>query len=168
MNVPDTMNLVAGLMQFVVAGYALRLNRIFGPDRVGWSLFCAFSLLALLHLAQTLSVFKTGEQSAITLETTYALISLLLLTGMAHIESLFKERLRLEQEELRLRAGLEAEVEKKTAHLTRAIEALQSEIDERKRMEAEVQAHVQLLEDTCHFVRTDRIHDTAALTHIRF
>jgi len=43
---------------------------------------------------------------------------------------------------------LEAEVEKKTIHLTRAIEALQAEIDERKRMEAEVEAHVELLDAT--------------------
>ena len=162
------MNLVAGLMQFVVAGYALRLNRIFGSDRVGWSLFAAFSLLALLHLAQSLSVFKTGAESAVTLETTYALISLLLLTGMAHIESLFKERLRLEQEEARLRAGLEAEVRKQTAHLTRAIEVLQAEIDERKRMEAEVAAHVQLLDDTRHLLKIELNHDTEALAHIRF
>jgi hypothetical protein len=40
---------------------------------------------------------------------------------------LFKERLRFEQEELRLRAKLEAEVQKKTIHLTCAIEALQAE-----------------------------------------
>ncbi|MDR3455838.1 MAG: hypothetical protein P4N60_00210 [Verrucomicrobiae bacterium] len=162
------MNLVAGLMQFVVAGYALRLNRTFGPDRVGWSLFAAFSLLALLHLAQSTAVFNAGEQSAVTMETTYALISLLLLTGMAHIESLFKERLRLEQEEARLRAGLETEVQKKTAHLTRAIEALQAEIDERKRMEAEVQAHVQLLDDTQLLLRKGRNHDAEMVANIRF
>jgi C4-dicarboxylate-specific signal transduction histidine kinase len=131
----------------------LRLNRAFGPDRVGWSLFSAFSLLALLHLAQSLTFFKSEEHSTTTMQATYALISLLMLTGMAHIEALFKERLRLEQEETRLRAGLELEVEKKTRHLTRAIEALQAEIDERKRMEAEVAAHIELLE-TSHFRRS--------------
>jgi len=146
MNVPDVMDMITGALQFAVAGYALRLNRTFGPDRVGWSLFCAFSLLALLHLTQSLAIFNTEQQSAMTMEVMYSLISLLLLTGMAHIEALFKERLRLEQEEIRLRAGLEAEVEKKTIHLTRAIEALQAEIDERKRMEAEVEAHVELLD----------------------
>jgi len=167
MAIPDTMNLVAGMMQFIVAGYALRLNRIFGSDRVGWSLFCAFALLALLHLAQSFAVFKTGEQSVITMEATYALISLLLLTGMAHIESLFKERLRLEQEEIRLRAGLEAEVEKKTAHLMRAIEVLQAEIDERKRMEAEVAAHVELL-GTVHIAKRTEPGGPETLDHIRF
>ena len=167
MHTPDVMNLVAGALQFVVAGYALRLNRVFGTDRVGWSLFCAFTLLALLHLAQSLEIFKSEEQSGTTLETTYALISLLLLTGMAHIESLFKERLRLEQEELRLRAQLEIEVGKKTRHLTLAMEALQAEIDERKRMEAEVEAHVELL-DTVHRTRSDFNNQAELTAHIRF
>jgi len=168
MNIPDSMNVVAGLMQFVVAGYALRLNRVFGPARVGWSLFCAFALLALLHLAQTMNVFATGEQSVATLEAMYALISLLLLTGMAHIETLFKERARLEREEIRLRASLEAEVQKKTIHLTRAIEALQAEIDERKRMEAEVEAHVELLGHTQLLKKLEPEDRAATLAHIRF
>src|SRR5258708_27953587 len=102
------------------------MSRIFGPERVGWSLFWGFALLALLHLAQSFAVFKTGEQSVITMEATYALISLLLLTGMAHIESLFKERLRLEQEKIRLRPGLVAEVAKKTPPLMPANQALQA------------------------------------------
>ena len=167
MSIPDLMNLFAGGLQFVVAGYALRLNRIFGPDRVGWSLFSAFSLLALLHLAQSLAIFKSAESSATTMAATYALISLLLLTGMAHIEALFKERLRLEQEEARLRAALELEVKKQTAHLTRAIEVLQAEIDARKQMEAEVKAHVELLEAARRSAaEPDR--DTETLVRVRF
>jgi hypothetical protein len=144
-NLHDLLNLVAGALQFVVAGYALRLNRVFGPARVGWSLFCAFALLALLHLFQSVPIAHAEQQSATTLEVIYSLISLLLLAGLAHIEALFKERLRFEQEELRLRAGLEAEVQKKTAYLTRAIEALQDEIDERKLMATELEAHIELL-----------------------
>src|ERR1035438_6508108 len=111
MNLDGLLNLVAGALQCVVAGYALRLNRVFGPARVGWSLFCAFSLLALLHLFQSAPISGGEEESATTLEVMYSLISLLLLAGLAHIEALFKERLRFEQEELRLRAGLEAEVQ---------------------------------------------------------
>ena len=34
MNIHDLMNWLAGGLQFVVAGYALRLNRVFGPVRV--------------------------------------------------------------------------------------------------------------------------------------
>ena len=145
MNMHELMNLIAGGLQFIVAVYALRLNRVFGPNRVGWSLFCAFSLLALLHLFQTFSFLHLENTSVISMEVMYALISLLLLASMAHIESLFRERRRLEQKEIQLRAQLEVEVQMKTQHLTRAIEALQAEVDERRRMEAEVEAHVELL-----------------------
>ena len=133
------MGYITGALQFAVAGYALRLNRIFGTARVGWSLFWAFALLALLHLFQSIALFNSGAPLGVEIEVMYSLISLLLLTGMVHIETLLKERLRMEREELRLRAELESEVKKKTAYLSRAIEELQSEIDGRKRMEAEIE-----------------------------
>ena len=140
------MSFIASALQFAVAGYALRLNRIFGTARVGWSLFWAFSLLALLHLFQSVELFSAGAPLGNEVEVMYALISLLMLTGMVHIETLLKERLRMEREEKRLRAGLESEIKKKTAHLTRAIEELQLEIDGRKRMEAEAEkTHKELL-----------------------
>ena len=145
-NFPQVMSFIASALQFVVAGYALRLNRIFGTARVGWSLFWAFSLLALLHLIQSIALFNAGAPLGVEIEVMYALISLLMLTGMVHIETLLKERLRMEREEKRLRAELESEVKKKTAHLTRAIEELQAEIDGRKLMEAEVEkTHKELL-----------------------
>jgi uncharacterized protein YlxW (UPF0749 family) len=136
---PQVMEFITGALQFLVAGYALRLNRIFGTARVGWSLFWAFALLALLHLFQSITSFNSGAPLGVEIEVMYSLISLLLLTGMVHIETLLKERLRLEREEQRLRAELESEVKKKTAYLSRAIEELQSEIDGRKRMEAEIE-----------------------------
>src|ERR1035438_571713 len=143
---PQVMGFVTGALQFSVAGYALRLNRIFGMARVGWSLFWAFSLLALLHWRQPIAFFNTGATLGVEIDVMYSLISLLLLTGMVHIETLLKERLRREQEEERLRSGLESQVKQKTAHLTRAIEELQSEIDGRKRVEAEVEkTHKELL-----------------------
>jgi uncharacterized protein YlxW (UPF0749 family) len=142
----EVMSFIASLLQFIVAGYALRLNRIFGTARVGWSLFWAFSLLALLHLFQSIELFNVGAPLGVEVEVMYALISLLMLTGMVHIETLLKERLRLEREEKRLRNELESEIKKKTAHLTRAIEELQLEIDGRKRMEAEIEkTHKELL-----------------------
>jgi hypothetical protein len=136
---PQVMGFITGALQFSVAGYALRLNRIFGTARVGWSLFWAFALLALLHLFQSISSFNSGEPLGVEIEVMYSLISLLLLTGMVHIETLLKERLRLERAEQRLRVELEAEVKKKTAYLSRALEELQSEMDGRKRMEAEIE-----------------------------
>ena len=143
---PQVMGFITGALQFAVAGYALRLNRVFGTARVGWSLFWAFALLALLHLFQSIMSFNSGESLGVEIEVIYSLISLLLLTGMVHIETLLKERLRMEREELRLRTELESEVKKKTAYLTRALEELQSEIDGRKRVEAEVEkTHKELL-----------------------
>jgi len=136
---PQVMGFITGALQFAVAGYALRLNRIFGMARVGWSLFWAFALLALLHLFQSVTSFNSDVPLGVEIEVMYSLISLLLLTGMVHIETLLKERLRMERAEQRLRAELESEVKKKTAYLSRAIEELQSEIDGRKRMEAEVE-----------------------------
>ncbi len=136
---PQIMGFITGALQFAVAGYALRLNRIFGTARVGWSLFWAFTLLALLHLFQSIPWFNSDEPLGLEIEVMYSLISLLLLTGMVHIETLLKERMRLEREEQHLRSELESEVKKKTAYLTRALEELQSEIDGRKRVEAEVE-----------------------------
>jgi PAS domain S-box-containing protein len=146
MSLPAVIALVPGLLQFIVAGYALRLNRIFGTARVGWSLFWAFSLLALLHVFQSATSLRNGTPVGTEIEAIYALISLLLLTGMVHIETLLRERLRAEQEEKRLQDGLEFMVKQKTAHLSRAIEDLQLEIAERKKAEVQIGEQSRLLD----------------------
>jgi len=137
MNFTTVMGFIAGLLQFVVAGYALRLTRVFGTKRVGWSLFWAFLLLALLHSMQSIMRGGFGPELGVKVDVMNALISMLLLIGMVHLEALLKERIRVEREEQRMRAELESEVKKKTAYLMRAIEELQVEMDERKRMETE-------------------------------
>jgi hypothetical protein len=139
MNFTEIMGYVTGVLQFSVAGYALRLNRLFGTARVGWSLFWAFFLLALLHLMQSVMPVGTGAELGIKVDVMYGLVSLLLLTSMAHLETVLKERARAEREEKRLRVELEWEVQKKTAYLTRAIEELQTEIDGRKQAEEETE-----------------------------
>jgi hypothetical protein len=129
----------AGMLQFVVAVYALRLNCLFGTARVGWSLFCAFSLLALLHLVQSFTPFNPAASSGgIKVEMMDALVSLLLFVNLVHLETLLKERLRTEIKERQMRAELELDVKKKSAYLLKAIEQLQAEMDERKRLEAEM------------------------------
>jgi hypothetical protein len=138
MSFPVATGLIPGLLQFFVAGYALRLNRIFGTARVGWSLFWAFSLLALLHFVKVLMSFNTGTPLGDEAEVIFSLASLLLLIGMIHNETLLRERLRVEQVENRMQDKLEFQVKEKTAHLTRAIEDLQLEIAERERLEGEV------------------------------
>lgn len=136
MNLTEVVAFVTGLLQFTVACYALRLDRQFGVSRVGWSLFCAFFLMALLHLGQSLMPSVGMADLGVTMNVMYALISLLLLTSMAHLETVLKERARVEQAERQLRTELEWEVQKKTACLMRAIEELETEMDERKQAEA--------------------------------
>ena len=131
--------IIAGILQLIVAAYALRLNRRYGTARVGWSLFGAFSLMALLHLVQAVTPLNGGESSGIKIEVMYSLIALLLFVSMAHLETLLKERLHTEQVERQMRAELESEVKRKTAHLVRANDQLQAEMAERKRMDAEVE-----------------------------
>jgi two-component system, NtrC family, sensor kinase len=124
MNFENAMTLSAGVLQFAVACYALRLNRIFGAPRVGWSLFAAFAAMALLRLLLSLDLFKgliDGGRS----EIVYVITSILLLTGMMHLESLLKERRRVEGAEQVAQAKLESQVREQTAELIRANEALE-------------------------------------------
>jgi C4-dicarboxylate-specific signal transduction histidine kinase len=146
------MSLAAGLLQFAVACYALRLNRIFGAKRVGWSLFVAFSAMALLRLLLSLDWFR-GVVVGVRAEVVYALISVLLLTGMVHLEALLKERQRVEDVEQKAQSKLESQVREQTAELIRANEELQGtaatlkvEIAQRERTQAEMEkTHKELL-----------------------
>lgn len=135
MNEPHLIGCIASALQFIVAIYALRLNRRFGTAQVGWSLFGAFSLLALLQLVQA-TLTNPGADPTLMVNVTYVLISFLLLLGMVHLGSMLKERARAERLELDLRGKLESEVKSKTAHLTRAIEELMKEIEQTKRLSA--------------------------------
>jgi hypothetical protein len=128
------MGVIASALQFLVAAHALWLNRRYGTNRVGWSLFGAFSLLALLQLVQVCPSFDVWADTGVKINATYVLVSFLMLIGMVHLESMLRERLRREKAELKLRAELESEVKSKTAHLTRAIEELMKEMEETKRM----------------------------------
>jgi len=150
---PDLVLVVAGLLQLCVAVYAMRLNRVFGPARVGWSLFAAFLLLAVLHLVQAVTQPTLAVGVQLDYEVVYALISLLLLTGMAHLHGVLRQQQNVlrEQEcrkqlEEQLRNHLEEEVQKKTVHLNQAIEELQSEIEMRKKAESQVREQARLLD----------------------
>ena len=127
---------VAGILQLLVAVYALRLHRAFGMARVGWSLFCAFGLLALLHFTQAAAIY--APNAAAGLGSIFLLVPLLLFVGMMHLETMLQKRALQEQVESQRRAELELEVKKKTAYLMRAMEGLDSEMAERKRMETKV------------------------------
>jgi signal transduction histidine kinase/ActR/RegA family two-component response regulator len=141
----DMISLLAGLLQLAVACYALRLNRMFGTSRVGWSLCSAFALLALLHLTQSLESIGLRLSIGFEVNVIYVLISLLLLIALAHIESVSAESLRLAQEEQRLRADLEERVKIKTAALGRINEELRQEIARREQKEKALQQSEQQL-----------------------
>ena len=126
---------VAGILQLLVAAYALRLHRAFGLTRVGWSLFCAFGLLALLHFAQAAAI--CAPHAAAGLEAVFLFVPLLLFVGLMHLETMLQKRALQEQVESRRRADLELELKKQAGYLMRAIQGLDSEMAERKRMAAE-------------------------------
>jgi C4-dicarboxylate-specific signal transduction histidine kinase len=139
MNFTTVLGFSAGLLQFIVAGYALLLSRRYGTRRVGWSLFSAFFLLALLHVTQLAMAHNSRELYDLQVDAMNTLVSLLLLVGMIHLEATLKERRRAELEEQRIRGELESEVKKKTSYLLRAIEGLQTEMDQRKQAELQAQ-----------------------------
>jgi hypothetical protein len=151
MNESNVMGGIAIAMQFLVAAYALKLNRCYGTARVGWSLFGAFSLLALLQLIQSSGTLNSGLDDLLKINGIYVLISFLLLVGMMHLEGMLKERSRIEALEKQMRAELEAEVKLKTAYLTRAIDELMQQMEETKRMSAIIQSsdttHVSLFDN---------------------
>lgn len=144
---------IAGLVQLVVAGYAIKLSRLFGTARVGWSLFAAFVLLALLHLVQSFSEPSGATEFQINLEIAYALVSMLLLMGMAHLHAVLREEQRVTQAqeylkhfEIQMRDELELEVKSKTERLTQVVASLQSEIEVRQRAEIQIREQARLLD----------------------
>ena len=84
MNDMDIIRLIAGLLQFGVALYALRLSRLFKSMLMGWVLFGALSVLALLNLFLAVEPFDAGAQWGIKVDVIY---SLLLLAGVMRFYS---------------------------------------------------------------------------------
>src|SRR5437773_726281 len=106
MNNSDIINIVAGCLEVAVACFALRLNRLFGAPRVGWSLFGAFSLMALLSLVQSFPELADPRAAGLQIDMVYLLVPALLITGMVHLEQLLKAHLQLEGEMEHAREGL--------------------------------------------------------------
>jgi two-component system, cell cycle sensor histidine kinase and response regulator CckA len=128
-------------VQLGTAIYALRLNRLFGTDRAGWSLFGAFALMLALHLAEawnpSANFYASGDLVA---QLVYLVSSTLLFIGLVHVRLLFQERLRTEQVIRSSRDQLEDRVQERTAQLAESNASLQVEIAERTRAEAEIRA----------------------------
>lgn len=128
------------LLSCAIPPYALRLNRLFGVRRVGWVLFVVFTLLSIVQMLRTWQPMGIGLEPGLTLDLVNFLVPMLLLTGMVHIEILFKERLRLDQEEKRMRSNLEGQVKQRTSELDQTNEELQREISLRKQGEEELRS----------------------------
>src|SRR4029078_1580194 len=129
----------AGVLQLVVPSYGLRLVRRFGVQRVGWFLVVAFASLASLHLLETVGPNGTGFGPDFALNVVYVAGSVLLLIGMGHMDTFFSQYERSRSNEDNLNGHWQEQVERKTAHLTRANEALQQELARRQHAEVLLQ-----------------------------
>lgn len=138
MNYSAIHTVLLGLLPCLIPPYALRLNRVFGMRRIGWLLFVVFSLLAALQLARAWHPLGWGLDPGLTLDLVNFLVPLLLLISMVHIEMVFRERLRVEQEAQRLRVELEVKVKERTAELDLANQELRHEIDLRIKGEVDL------------------------------
>lgn len=131
-------SLLIGLVACLIPPYAIRLMRLFGTQRVGWTLFVTFSMLAVLQVLRSWHPGGFGIEPDLILDLVNLLVPLLLLIGMAHLDVFLRERMRVEREEKRLREELEVKVQERTADLDKANEELQQEISLRKQGEAEL------------------------------
>jgi PAS domain S-box-containing protein len=95
-------------------------------------------MLAVLQIFRSWQPFGWGMDPAFTLDLLNFLVPLLMLASMVHIELLFRERLRLEEEEKKLRGSLEEQVKARTSELDQANEELQHEITLRRSGEQEL------------------------------
>jgi C4-dicarboxylate-specific signal transduction histidine kinase len=149
MNYATVTNLFSGLLQCAVLGYGLWLTRCYGAARVGWSLVCAFSVLALLRLF----LFQTSFAFGTKVDIIISVIALLLLAGMVQLEVLLRERLWAESVREEARRELETRIREQTAELTkvngelrRTAERLKAEVEERSRMQEEAEkTHKEML-----------------------
>jgi len=149
MNYGSVINLMSGFLQCAVLGYGLWLTRRFGAARVGWSLVCAFSVLALLRVF----LFQTSFQFGVKVDIIFSVIALMLLAGMLQLEVLLRERLRAESVREEARLELETRIREQTAELTKVngelrqtAERLKAEVEERTRMQREAEkTHKEML-----------------------
>jgi PAS domain S-box-containing protein len=129
----------AGALQLFVPSYGLKLVRRFGTNRVGWFLVVAFASLASLHLLEPISPVGPGFGPDLALNIVYAIGSVLLLIGMGHMHTFFSQNEQAQSSEEILNSHWQEQVDKKTAHLSRANEALLEEISRREQVESALQ-----------------------------
>jgi len=149
MNDIDIIRLTSGLLQFGVAWYALRLGRLFKSALMGWLLFGALSLLALLSLFLAVEPSDAGTQWGIKVDVIY---SLLLLAGMTRFYPGLKNFLREEEAKRQALDKWESQVKeqwmeliKVNEKLRQAVNRLETEIAERKQAQEQGEKNLQAL-----------------------
>jgi len=135
MNGIGVFSLLAGALQLTIPSYALRLVRRFGAHRVGWFLVSAFSLLGLLHLLEPMKSGGSLGVSGRTLDIVYAVGSMLLLVGMAHVETLISERSVASRKEEELNHRLQRQAQERLEGLVEANQQLTQELASRAQNE---------------------------------
>jgi PAS domain S-box-containing protein len=110
-------SLFAGALQLTIPSYALRLIRRFGVDKVGWFIASAFVCLGMLHLFDPLRSVKGLGGSGIPFDAVYAVASVLLLIGMAHVDTLVAANADATQREKRLKQEAERQIEERISTL---------------------------------------------------
>src|SRR5215467_6396535 len=113
MNSLGLFGLFAGLLQLTVPSYALRLIRRFGVDKVGWFIVSAFVCLGMLHLFDPLRSVRGLAGSGIPFDAVYAIASVLLLIGMAHIDTLVGAHADATEKEKKLQQEAERQIKER-------------------------------------------------------
>src|SRR5258708_4757014 len=116
MNKLGILSFIAAALEVTVPAYGLRAIKRFGSPRVGWFLVTAVFSLALLHLAERL---KTNAVRPLMLDMIIAFASGLLLIGMAHVKTLWAQRLPTELEENEPSTHWQTPPDERTAELAR-------------------------------------------------
>jgi hypothetical protein len=137
MNDIDIIRLTSGLLQFGVAWYALRIGRVFKSTLMGWLLFGALSVLALLSLFLAIKPLGTDAQGTIKVDIIYFLFCLLLLVGVMRFYSSLKNFLQAEGSERRALDEWESQVKERWVELNKTNDKLRQTIN---RLETERRA----------------------------
>jgi hypothetical protein len=119
MHFSDIIHLTAGLLQLVVASYALRLGRNLGGPRTGGLLFSAFTLLAVAYLFLSFSPYFDLLEWSVKGHTLYALFLAITFVGMVRLRYLFNQQTHSKKIQLR---EFQTELETKVVTLSKANE----------------------------------------------
>lgn len=140
-------NAFMGILQVAVPSYGLRLNRRFGSRQVGWALVMAFVVLALLNLANGAGAAGARREWELARAVVMAAIPVLLLIGLAHIETLLRQRTHLERKQKLGQREFEQFLNQRTKELADAKEEFHLTLcrkDQERRMLAERAQHERL------------------------